>query len=89
MHNDLPSPPREIRALQEMILSNLRILYPGQDMEILLCQESPGVFYACVVHDPLRINKVVFRGPKSHNLEITLVGILRETMVLATSRYHL
>lgn len=51
--------------------------------------ESPGVYYACVIHDPLRQNKVLFRGPKGPNLEIPLVGILREVMVLATTRYHL
>lgn len=103
----LPTPPNQIRALQEMILSkssvekpppdhpltlppvNLRVVYPGNDMEVLLCMESPGVYYACVIHDPLRQNKVLFRGPKGPNLEIPLVGILREVMVLATTRYHL
>ncbi|KAI8668913.1 HET domain-containing protein [Fusarium keratoplasticum] len=85
----LPTPPNQIRALQEMILMNLRVVYPGSDMEVLLCMESPGVYYACVIHDPLRQNKVLFRGPKGPNLEIPLVGILREVMVLATTRYHL
>ncbi|KAJ4320125.1 hypothetical protein N0V84_006012 [Fusarium piperis] len=85
----LPTPPTEIRALQEMILMNLRVVYPGSDMEVLLCMEKPGVYYACVINEPLRTNKVLFRGPKGHNLEIPLVGILREVMVLATTRYHL
>ena len=58
-------------------------------MEVLLCMESQDVYYACVIHDPLRTNKVLFRGPKGPNLEIPLVGILREVMVLATTRYHL
>ncbi|RSM00864.1 hypothetical protein CDV31_011617 [Fusarium ambrosium] len=85
----LPTPPNQIRALQELILMNLRVIYPGNDMEVLLCMEAPGVYYACVIHDPLRINKVLFRGPKGPNLEVPLVGILREVMVLATTRYHL
>lgn len=58
-------------------------------MEVLLCMEKTGVYYACVIHDPLRTNKVLFRGPKGPNLEVPLVGILREVMVLATTRYHL